>query len=81
MDKNNVWSIDVNSKKLKHHSGLLLQVEGEMSDPDEIIPLFIPGSLTPVTMVRLIREGATLSRNYKMPEQTRPLLKLSECRA
>ena len=66
MNDANSWAINSKNKIISHYSGLLLQIEGDMTGPEGIIPIDIPTSLTPKEIAGLIREGVEICRGGDM---------------
>lgn len=75
-----LWTIDIDSQKLRHQSGLLLRIEGDINDPMGIVPLVIPSHISPLDIATLIREGVEYCREYKVVSRSRPILSLRKSR-
>jgi len=57
------WKLDPERMRLSHPSGLCLHLAGPLDAPLELLPLEIPDSLSPLTLVALLREGAEFCRH------------------
>ena len=51
------WSVDFLEQTLRHVTGMIIIVEGEMTHPYGVTPAKIPSQLTPLDQARLLRHA------------------------
>lgn len=90
MTDTNTWQFDASTRRLQHESGLSLQIEGQLRDPEAVTPMQVPESLNSLQLVTLIREGTEYCRQLKATGSTqtkvdntpsRPVLSLKKRKA
>ncbi|MEH6470834.1 MAG: hypothetical protein V7752_06240 [Halopseudomonas sp.] len=70
MGQQQSWSFEAQHHQISHVSGLCLEIEGEIRNPDGIVPIHIPDNMDSVDLVALIRQGT----NYCRALATKPVV-------